>query len=374
MKSVRVSGQECFVVDGADVSVAVTRRGGHMAPVTFFAGSDHPIQPYHISPWQTEDTAIDVPVLRPLRGDFFCLPFGANAAPLTAHGESATEPWAPVGIVSDGRVVTMALRVDTQHPVGTVEKDISLVDGDSAVYVRHTITGNHGRTSLGHHATLGVHNGPLSIATGPIRFGYTNPYGAGVTADREYYSLASGARFSSLRDVPTIWKDPDRTDCSVFPAREGFVDILQVFQKPTDDPGWVAAACAESGYLWYALKDMTVLPSTVFWMENRGRHASPWNGRNACIGLEDVCGLFADGLPASAAPNLLTELGVPTFQTLSGAAPFVVSYIEGVVRIPDRFDAVASARFADRTVTFVSESGIEVTATVRHDFVRGAAL
>ncbi len=374
MKSVRVHGQDCFVVEGADVSVAVTRLGGHMAPVTFFSSSDRPIEPYHISPWQTESVPIDVPVLRPLRGDFFCLPFGANAEPLTPHGESATEPWAPEGIVSDGRVVTMALRVDTQHPVGTVEKEISLIDGDSAVYVRHTITGNHGRTSLGHHATLGVHNGPLSIATSPIRFGYTNPYGSSVSADGEYYSLASGARFSTLKEVPTIWKEPARTDCTVFPAREGFVDILQVCQEPGDDPGWVTAVCAESGYLWYALKDTAVLPSTVFWMENRGRHASPWNGRNACIGLEDVCGLFAEGLPASAQPNLLTEHGVATCHTLPGNAPFVVSYIEGAVRIPDGFDAVASVRFTDGHATFVSRSGIDVTTSVRHDFVRGSTL
>ncbi|TVQ28671.1 MAG: hypothetical protein EA382_01540, partial [Spirochaetaceae bacterium] len=220
----------------------------------------------------------------------------------------------------------------------------------------------------------GVQNGALRIATSPIRFGYTNPYGAAVTADREYYSLASGARFSTLHDVPTIWKEPERTDCTVFPAREGFVDILQVFQKPTDDPAWVAAVCAESGYLWYALKDTTVLPSTVFWMENRGRHGSPWDGRNACIGLEDVCGLFADGLPESAQPNLLTEHGVATCHTLSGDAPFVVSYIEGVVRVPGGFDAIASVRFTDGAATFVSESGIEVSTSVRHDFVRGSTL
>jgi hypothetical protein len=65
-----IHSQSSVVLTSADVSVAITERGGHMAPVTFFPKSDRPVQPYHISPWQDEKLTFDVPVLGPLRGDF----------------------------------------------------------------------------------------------------------------------------------------------------------------------------------------------------------------------------------------------------------------------------------------------------------------
>jgi hypothetical protein len=75
-------------------------------------------------------------------------------------------------------------------------------------------------------------------------------------------------------------------------------------------PAWVAATNAEAGYVWFSLKDPAVLRTTVFWIENHGRHGHPWNGRNNCLGLEDVTAHFADGLAASTRDNVLTKEGV----------------------------------------------------------------
>jgi len=64
-----------------------------MAPVTFFRNTSHPIQPYHISPWQDEaPIEMPAPVLKTLRGDCFCLPFGGNSEAVAGekhppHGE-----------------------------------------------------------------------------------------------------------------------------------------------------------------------------------------------------------------------------------------------------------------------------------------------
>ena len=49
-----IHSQPSCVIATKQVEVAITRRGGHMAPVTFFRDSDHPVQPYHITPWQDE--------------------------------------------------------------------------------------------------------------------------------------------------------------------------------------------------------------------------------------------------------------------------------------------------------------------------------
>ena len=73
-----IVSQPSWVIRTSDVELAVTQLGGHMAPVTFHRRSAAPVQPYYISPWQGERLKIDEPVLVPLRGDFFCLPFGNN--------------------------------------------------------------------------------------------------------------------------------------------------------------------------------------------------------------------------------------------------------------------------------------------------------
>ena len=67
-----VHAQPSWILATDDIELAVTRLGGHMAPVTFDRRSERPIRPYHVSPWQEERLA-DLPaaVLVPLRGDFF---------------------------------------------------------------------------------------------------------------------------------------------------------------------------------------------------------------------------------------------------------------------------------------------------------------
>ena len=95
----------------------------------------------------------------------------------------------------------------------------------------------------------------------------------------------------------------------------------------------------------------------MFWMENYGRHASPWNGRNCCIGLEDVRGYFADGLAASTRRNDLNARGVVTAVKLAAAWPTAVNYIQGAARIPKGFGRVGGAIFDEGAVQFVGESG-----------------
>src|SRR4051794_34963347 len=72
----KIHSQPSYVLATKEVELAVTRLGGQMAPVTFYRNTDRPVQPYYISPWQDEPPQkMPAPVLVPLRGDFFCMPF-----------------------------------------------------------------------------------------------------------------------------------------------------------------------------------------------------------------------------------------------------------------------------------------------------------
>ncbi|HUU58831.1 MAG TPA: hypothetical protein VMZ50_04760 [Phycisphaerae bacterium] len=370
-----IADQPSWVVRSSDVELAVTQLGGHMAPVTFYRKSRTPVQPYYVNPWHGEGHKIDEPVLVPLRGDFFCLPFGENGeyrgVKHNVHGEPAGNRWTFRALETSGRLTRLTLSMSTRKLPGKITKHLALLDGQNVVYVQHVLEGFSCSTSLGHHATLAVPEteGALRVATSPIRFGMSNPLPTGDPATGEYPSIVPHQRFQGLSKVALIWKDPPAGDLSALPARTGFTDLVAVFNKRRPAPAWTTATVDELGYLWFSLKDPAVLPTTILWISNRGRHMPPWNGRNRCLGLEDVCGFFAMGLAASTRSNALSRQGVGTSVRLSPKAPAAINYIEGVVRIPRGFRKVRAASFAPGKVTFTSVTGKKVTARVNHAFL-----
>ena len=380
-----IHSQPSFVVSTPQVELAVTELGGHMAPVTFFRSSAKPVRPYHVSPWQDEKpSAMPAPVLNALRGDFFCMPFGGNSDLLAGekhppHGEIVGEKWKYVGTTKSADVTTLTMSIETRVRRGEVTKELSLVADQNVVYSKHIINGFTGNVPLGHHATLAMPDkeGSVRLASSAFRLGMTYP---GIFSDpkqREYQSLLPGARWTTLAKVPVVWKGEPDADLTRLPARQGHADLVQVVNEPwekTNGPAWMTATFTDAGYLWFSLKDANVLNSTVFWIENRGRHGHPWNGRNNCLGLEDVTSFFADGLKASTSDNILNKEGVATSVKLEGTKPTIVYYIQGVVKIPDGFEMVKSLEFAPGEVTFVSTTGKRVTTKVRHSFLRTGKL
>ena len=372
--------QPSWILATPQVELALTQLGGHMAPVTFFRDSKQPVQPYHISPWQGEKHAYPVPVLVPLRGDFFCLPFGGNGDAVNGekhppHGETAGSPWKHVATKKTGDVTTLTVALETKVRAGKVTKELSLVDGQNVIYSRHLIEGFAGKTPLGHHATLAMpeKDGAFRIATSPFKFGMVAPGLFSDPKQAEYQALQIGARFTDLHKVPVAWKGAPDADLASLPARKGHADLFMLFNEPTG-PAWVTATRGDEGWVWFALKDPAVLNGTLFWLENHGRHGLPWFGRNNCVGIEDITGHWADGLAASVNPNLLTKEGIPTAIELSATRPTAVNYIQGVVRVPAGFVEVKTIEFAPGQVTFVSTTGQRVTAPVRHEFLKAGKL
>lgn len=376
-----IHAQPSYVISSNQVELAVTLLGGHMAPVTFYRDTAEPIQPYHISPWQEEQQAeMPAAVLVPLRGDFFCMPFGGNSEALgnekhPPHGEVASSPWIRTIAERSGNVSHASMTMKTTARAGTVTKDIYLVDNQNVVYTKHTIEGFEGKVPLGHHATLAMspQEGSVRLASSSIRFGMTYP---GVFSDPkqgEYQSLEPGKRWDSLAHVPVAWKGQMDADLSRLPARQGHADLVQIYNQAADangTPAWMTATFTEKNYVWFSLKDPAVLNSTVFWIENRGRHGYPWLGRNHCLGLEDVTAYFADGLKASVEPNAINQQGIKTALDLSKNNPTQIRYIQGVVRVPESFQVVKTIEFSPGQITLVSSDGQRISAPVNHEFLR----
>lgn len=370
-----IDHQPSWVLRNSQVELAMTQLGGHLAPVRFYRDTSEPVQPYYVNPWHGEKRKIGEPVLIPLRGDFFCLPFGGPGSfqgkSFPCHGETATAKWRLSGAEKAGKVTRMTLTMRTSLAPGKVTQRLALVEGHNVVYWQDVLEGFSGRYPLGHHATLAMpaEQQACQIATSEFLFGMTNPVAAGDPAEGSYYCLGIEKEFHDLKRVPTVWKDDAFADCSAFPTRKGFCDLLAVFHKTGSQPAWTTATFEKQGYLWFSLKDPRMLPTLMMWVENHGRHTPPWNGRNSCLGLEDVCGYFAQGLAASLRPNPVAKAGVPTAVELSPKQPTIVNYIQGVAKIPRGFLKVKNVVFKPGLIKIVSVTGHKIAVPVAHEFL-----
>ena len=377
------AGQPSWVIRAEGIEVFLAQHGGMMGPV-FFSDQEKKktVQPYYISPWQEEGLKIEEPVMQSLRGDFFCMPFGADNSyqgeTHSVHGETAGRKWDFEAITRVGKSTRFKASLKTKERPGVVTKEIVLNDNQSAVYITHTLEGFSGQMSLGHHATLRAdHLGPgdMKISTSPVHFGIGRPAFPSYTLDGEYMSAQGDHKFYAADHVPSIWKDPEYVDFSEFPQRSGYSDIIgfvsldALTERVVEVPAWTAAVVSTHRYLWFSLKNPKLLPLLVVWTDNKGRHSSPWDGRNVCIGLEDVCGYLAEGLAPSAAENPISLEGIPTVHELSPGTNLTVPYIEGTVMIPGDFSKVERVVFESGRITFIDDNGKQVSTLVDWEFV-----
>ncbi|MDE2730594.1 MAG: hypothetical protein OXI38_04260 [Bacteroidota bacterium] len=373
----RVLGQASWRLSSPGVEAFVTRLGGHLGPVVFRL-DDCDVNPYAVCPWAEEPMDMVIPpILRVLRGDFFCMPFGANEAAFRQeqhppHGEAANGNWQLESLHSESDSVTLHASLATCVRTGRVDKYIRLRGDNTAIYCRHVIAGMDGPMSLGHHAMLKFPEAPGSglISTSPFVWARTAPLPVELPENQGYSLLKPDAAFTSLEEVPTI--TGELSDLSRYPARRGYEDLVMVVADPALDPAWTAVTFPAQRFVWFALKDPSVLRQTVFWFSNGGRYYPPWDGRHTDVmGLEEVTSYFHYGLAESAHSNPLDRAGHRTCLQLNADSPLDVRYIMGVVSIPDGFDRVESIEAGAEagTVRIRSASGIDVHTAVDLSFM-----
>jgi len=376
MKLTTIHGQPSWRFASDRVEAAITRQGGHLAPVRFHLPHGI-VEPYSVAPWAEEKSTAKktIPLLQSLRGDFFCAPFGGSDSVYRGekhppHGEVASANWKLESLKKSKSETELHLSLATKICRGHVDKTIRLRRGETALYCRHVITGMAGKMNFGHHATLKFPDAPGSglIDTSPISFGQVLPVPFEKPAEGGYTSLKKGAVFSSLDHVPTA--DGTVTDLSRYPARRGFEDLVMVAHEATPDFAWTAVTFPEQRYVWFALKDPRVLRSTVLWISNGGRHYAPWNSRHVSVmGLEDVTSYFHLGLAESARPNPVSKRGIATCLTLKAGAPLTVNYIMAVAAIPKNWGRVKAIQPDAQGVTLHSTNGRSVHAALDTGFL-----
>jgi len=346
-------------------SLSVTEIGGHLSDVSFTLADGRRIMPMHVAPWAEEPLPPDTPpILRMLRGDFFCAPFGASdllpEMPFV-HGLPANGEWRVTG----GSTNQLDARLDGTVMGASVTKHVELREGELMVYQRHTLTGGSGQVPIGHHAMLRAES-ELQLAFSPWTMALTTPEPDEVPPLGRSL-LQSGQTITDLRKAQRA--DGGLVDLTIFPCPEGFEAIWMLVADRTPEFAWTAATSAD-GWVWFGLKNPRVLPQTLVWLSNGGRDYAPWNGRHRrAIGLEEICGYFHLGHKASIADNPVSRSGSPTTVTLTPDAAVTVAYMFGIAAAPAGFGAVTDIVRAPGGVTLIDAAGHGAFAACDPSFI-----
>lgn len=359
-----IHGAESYILQNDLVKVAVTRDGGHLAPVVFKLG-DREVSPYALAPWLPDEVAADLPVLlKNLRGDFLCLPFGPqeNGQP---HGETANFEWTLLEKTAD----TLLLHIDPADLDACVKKSITLKPGHTAIYLDHRIKGLEGNWNYGNHPVLDLSGIRGRVTVSPFRWASVYPPYFSDPKDGASQALKRAARFTDLREVPL--EAGGTTDVTRFPSRDGNDDLVMMVSEPaTEGQPFAWSAVVFDGYVWFQLKNPADFPATLFWLSNGGRSAAPWNSRHTGrLGVEEVCSHFCDGVDVSR-QDLLAAEGIPTSRLFKKDERISLRIIQGVAAVPGDFGAVAGILPAgDGRITLIGETGLEVSTAVDWQFL-----
>jgi hypothetical protein len=352
-----------------NVTFDITRTGGQLGPVRFRIGRQT-VEPYSTAPWCDKPEAKKlIPLLRELRGDFFCAPFGAGPAwrgeSHPPHGESANVTWT----MQSSEPARLVATLRTHVRAGRITKVIEARDGETNLYQSHVLEGFQGGMCLGHHAMLDfTRNGPGRISTSKVRLAQVLPAPFENPAQGGYSCLKTGAWFRRLDRVPLA--AGGQADLTRYPAREGFEDLVMLHHKDATDFAWTAVVFPEKKFVWFSLKNPAHLASTVLWHSNGGRHYAPWNGRHrGVLGIEDVTAYFHLGLAASLQDNPWRGKGVPTALTLGRGKSTRIPYIMGVAPLAGGFDSVLAVERTGTGIRLTAASGACIDHAVDTTFI-----
>lgn len=283
-------------------SAQVQSLGGMLGPVHFRVGQGREVQFMHTAEWAEQPGSLGLPgVLRRLRGEWPCVPFGRCDTPLDLpagwqpmpaddewpHGYGANERWHCVDAGADA--LRLAIDYPTSSPIARIERHICAVPDAPALSLALVVHPRRNVTlPLGLHPTfrLPTQAGRLQLELG---------------AHEGIYSYPS----RSAGDVTRLRPDSAASALSAMPGVDGPIDLSQLpLQGDCEELLQVRGLVGESGRAPLQLHDLDQnavielrwdtqhLPDLMLWISNRGRRGFPWMGQHLALGAEPVNSVF----------------------------------------------------------------------------------
>lgn len=325
-------------LDWAYGSLSVQRLGAMLAPARFDLPGGRSIEPMHMPPWAA-DTLPEAlpPILRGLRGEWPCVPFGADEpeslaprwqasmghrSPLPEnpppHGESSNDEWDWLDSGDDH--LCLKLTYPPAHPIAWVEREIVPDPDAPAINLSlRVMPRTDCRLPMGLHPTFAL---PATVGKAHLtapKADHIRSYPGSLEPGAEIF--APDAVFHDLKQAPA--HAGGTLDASRLPFKAPGEDLLQLVGV---EEGCVALENHQLGYRVTLTWNAEHFPSLLIWYSNRGRQHPPWNGRHTALGLEPICSAFDLGAAVANHDNPIAASGVLTSLALRAGAPFQTRY------------------------------------------------
>ena len=315
---------------------SVQAMGGMLGPVTFLLPDGRQVSPLHVAPWFDDpDRISQPPILQELRGEWPCVPFGADGPRSlpeswsasgetfdgagVPHGHSSNTEW--VFTKTSATSLTLTCDYPETHPIRRLTRTIAAdlkapaLDITLAVEARRPC-----RLPIGLHPTLRLPStGTARLEPPRFREGRVFP----LDVEPGLGLLQPGASFEGLESVPG--RDGGSLSLARLPLAENTEELVQLVGvsggfRLHHPEGWAVTLDWDSDHF----------PSLLLWISNRGRAYAPWNGRHVGLGVEPVCAGFDLGPAISTAPNPISAGGTATARAFDPEHPFTTRYRIGV--------------------------------------------
>ncbi len=300
--------------DWGDLEGEVAALGGMLGPVRFRLPTGAWVEPFAVAPWgddTPERLAPLPPLLRRLRGEWPCVPFGApeprrdlppdwmagadlgaKAADRWFHGFASNHVWRLEA--REPEAITLAIDYPADHPVRRLTRRIARGPGPSLEVTLSIAMRRAAALPAGLHPVLAVSEG------------------SGETVI-EFPTLRKAANFPVAVE-PTSVLAPGQVHPGLarFRTRDGTVLDLSrhPLARPTEELVMVEPATGEAllhrhdaGFRLRLSWDIAVFPHCLLWVSNRGRTEYPWSSRFRALGVEPIAAVFDLGEAHSANPR-----------------------------------------------------------------------
>jgi len=303
-------------------SAEVQALGGMLGPVNLRLGDERELQIMHVAPWAGTTGAVALPgVLRRLRGEWPCLPFGRTDQPQDlpdgwrthvpidtwTHGYAANHRWRCIDATPQR--VHLAIDYPPDADIERIERTIAVAPDSPALELSLTIWARRAtRVPAGLHPTFRLPPEPGRVR---VLLGKHD----GVFS---YPAHAPGA-------VSRLRPDTRSAHLSHMAGVDGPIDFAALpLSRPTEELMQVKSLGGVDGAAPFALHyldydacvgmwwDQTAFPDLMLWISNGGRIHFPWMSRHLALGAEPVNSLFDLGRVALAPPDhpLADRLGL----------------------------------------------------------------
>ncbi len=332
---------DAWRIDWPHGSAELWSQGGLLGPVTLRLADGREVQPMFLAPWLNDPATAELPpLLRDLKGELPCAPFGRtdfpdgldqarlspsspglsrgsslSTAPVDArvkpghdensgagwtrldpgdnweHGYSSNQPWSL--IAADRGLLRIGIDYPDDAPIRRLERQITADPDTAALDISLTIFSRADtQVPVALHPTFRVPPEGIDLRPGPFTRAVAYP----VPAEPGVSRLTPNGTAPHLATLPTA---NGTLDLSHLPLPIKTEELLQLQACQPPFSLYYRAEKVEVTLSW----DQQLLPDVMLWVSNAGRAAFPWNSRNYALGVEPVNGAFDLGRVAAPPAN-----------------------------------------------------------------------